>query len=806
MYSLRTLRSTTQDDSSVEAPWIEGVRQSTDQHQRSITFMLNGEPYDKWYYHWESSSHKMQRAAKHVLRAYVLYQFPSRSTDFERTQSAQQSSQLPDDKLDLLCFVDSPPFTLVSYRRSTTGDSIEPRGNCSRLQQMCDNATATTSQLKTRAVHSEPCQQIQVYDSRTSHERRGQLHQTVDSYETPTLPQSQVDHSRYRQFLEREELDCWLMTQGDAALSEPVLHSHIQSQERRLVFHRKRQKQGLQHLDVCETTPEENKKNSAGSAQESELINDTRIATHQERNDTDRTGYVENSPASLSFRQSDENVCRAVQPFVSNQRQSDRHEYQLQLLTDLAVIHCFVSHFTASFPVEVVNLEMKWAEAISKHWNVEAVESIHLARLLETLFQSQATNRTPNFKGSTHRRLDEILPLLAEICVWTFSPTNFKFIRTLLTECYPLFARFINGHSGNDDTGNMFRTTFLNCVEKIWISLDDFLRTQISTKTTARGVRGLSDAILSVVYTNPVLEELRPVLEAVLNGSTSWLDNEMNSHRSGVPLCSIVGWRGFVAQVREGYLRQQCSTHGFPVQHLDARSRWAGEWLLRPSTVEFTLHTDENLCTKIPRRDSTSTVSAAGYQPSMWTSCLALSQLLHLRLAVMGSPLDTAFIQAEPSLLSPNNSWLQLICDGRARVAPVAPSGLSSLLAGPSYTFGGDYIARYVSKEDRSIRCSSRNMAGDTGVGGVIFLEFYWWPLEDTKTSLVAYRMVVTLMTTARVPVLNGSVRFERGLIDQDTVTSAATPHLELWVPTERVQLVKTWKQWLIVDGQYRRT
>ncbi|ETM01926.1 hypothetical protein L917_01531, partial [Phytophthora nicotianae] len=344
------------------------------------------------------------------------------------------------------------------------------------------------------------------------------------------------------------------MTQGDAALSEPVLHSHIQSQERRLVFHRKRQKQGLQHLDVCETTPEENKKNSAGSAQESELINDTRIATHQERNDTDRTGYVENSPASLSFRQSDENVCRAVQPFVSNQRQSDRHEYQLQLLTDLAVIHCFVSHFTASFPVEVVNLEMKWAEAISKHWNVEAVESIHLARLLETLFQSQATNRTPNFKGSTHRRLDEILPLLAEICVWTFSPTNFKFIRTLLTECYPLFARFINGHSGNDDTGNMFRTTFLNCVEKIWISLDDFLRTQISTKTTARGVRGLSDAILSVVYTNPVLEELRPVLEAVLNGSTSWLDNEMNSHRSGVPLCSIVGWRGFVAQVREGYL------------------------------------------------------------------------------------------------------------------------------------------------------------------------------------------------------------------------------------------------------------
>ncbi|KAF1788925.1 hypothetical protein GQ600_22477 [Phytophthora cactorum] len=74
IFSLRSLRSTCKGDSSVEAPWIEGVHQLTYQQQGSLTFMLNGEPYDKWYYHWESSSHKTQRATKHVLRAYVFYQ------------------------------------------------------------------------------------------------------------------------------------------------------------------------------------------------------------------------------------------------------------------------------------------------------------------------------------------------------------------------------------------------------------------------------------------------------------------------------------------------------------------------------------------------------------------------------------------------------------------------------------------------------------------------------------------------------------------------------------------------------------
>ncbi|KAF1774136.1 hypothetical protein GQ600_2902 [Phytophthora cactorum] len=104
IFSLRSLRSTCKGDSSVEAPWIEGVHQLTYQQQGSLTFMLNGEPYDKWYYHWESSSHKTQRATKHVLRAYVFYQVPG----CQDMRPAEQRNLFAGDILDLLCFVDSP--------------------------------------------------------------------------------------------------------------------------------------------------------------------------------------------------------------------------------------------------------------------------------------------------------------------------------------------------------------------------------------------------------------------------------------------------------------------------------------------------------------------------------------------------------------------------------------------------------------------------------------------------------------------------------------------------------------------------
>ncbi|KAG3075390.1 hypothetical protein PI125_g21755 [Phytophthora idaei] len=74
------------------------------------------------------------------------------------------------------------------------------------------------------------------------------------------------------------------------------------------------------------------------------------------------------------------------------------------------------------------------------------------------------------------------------------------------------------------------------------------------------------------------------------------------------------------------------------------------------------------------------------------------------------------------------------------------------------------------------------------------------------EADRVAYRMVMTLKTYRMEAFLDGRACFERGLVDQDAVMAATTPHLELWTPTERVQLVKSWEQWLTVEGRYART
>ncbi|KAG3044547.1 hypothetical protein PC121_g21837 [Phytophthora cactorum] len=709
IFSLRSLRSTCKGDYSVEAPWIEGVRQSTYQQQGSLTFVLNGEPYDKWYYHWESSSHKTQRATKHVLRAYVFYQVPG----CQDMRPAEQGNLFAGGILDLLCFVDSPPFTLVSYRRSSKKDSI-------KLTELGHQFQSQERSEQTRYFDVASCADEAPPPSRTQRE--------------------QLQHDLYHHFQEREGLEFWLLTPEDAALSEPLLHSQIQSQEQRLVFHRHRE--GNLSFESDEGMAEGLSKGG-------------------------RAESVEITSAPETFRQPEQ---AAVQTFVSNRRrQSGRNEYQLQQLTDLAIIHCCVSHFTTSFPGDAENVEMAWAKAIY--------------------------------------RLEEILQVLAEICVWVFSPENIQFAQALLTECYPLLDRSTSGHY---DTGSNLCTAFLRCVERCWSSLDEFLQTH-SSETTIRSVRDLSDAVLGVVYGDPALEELRPKLRAVVDGLDDWLDDNMTSHTSGSPHCKLVGWRGFVAQVREGFLRRQCPMHHLPVQLLNAPNQWTGDWLLRPSTLAFTLHTDQGSSTRIPSHDGTSMVSITGCMPSMWTSCLVLSQLVHLKLTVVGDPLHTVNIQAESSLLSPNSSWMRLICDGRIRVAPVAPNGLTSLLPGSSYLFGGDYIAHYLQltqTENYSFNASARSTAGGTGVLSMICLEFYWWPLRERtmEADHVAYRMVMTLKTYRMEAFLDGRACFDRGLVDQDAVMAATTPHLELWTPTERVQLVKSWEQWLTVEGRYART
>jgi hypothetical protein len=142
-------------------------------------------------------------------------------------------------------------------------------------------------------------------------------------------------------------------------------------------------------------------------------------------------------------------------------------------------------------------------------------------------------------------------------------------------------------------------------------------------------------------------------------------------------------------------------------------------------------------------------------------------------------------------VLLPGNAWLHLICDGRLRVAPVTPNGLTSLIGG---AVGGDYIAY-------RLESASGDSSGDVCP---ICLEFYWWPLGQTDGA-TAFRVLVTLKTATSGAFIEAQVNLERGLLEPALLAAASTPRLELWTPGERLRAVTSWHSWLSIAGVYAR-
>uniref|UniRef100_H3GPQ9 Uncharacterized protein n=1 Tax=Phytophthora ramorum TaxID=164328 RepID=H3GPQ9_PHYRM len=161
-------------------------------------------------------------------------------------------------------------------------------------------------------------------------------------------------------------------------------------------------------------------------------------------------------------------------------------------------------------------------------------------------------------------------------------------------------------------------------------------------------------------------------------------------------------------------------------------------------------------------------------------------------------------VQAVPSVLFQDNAWLRLICDGRVRVAPVAPNGLTSLMGSAFCGFGGDYVAYRLEPQSSNDVAVSGKPAADNYL---ICLEFYWWPLGKTQhgevqNRLVAFRSVVTLKAATSGALMEAQMELERGFVEYE---AAEMPELELWAPTERVQAVASWQPWLSIEGVYAR-
>ncbi|KAF4148129.1 hypothetical protein GN958_ATG02677 [Phytophthora infestans] len=807
-YSLRYLRSVSQSEANPEGPWIEGVHQTAARHQHSqqlqpplpptnspdntypetAAFVLNGQAYAKWYYHWGSGANKVQRATKHVLKAYVFYQTRTPESILALQGSVQQD-QARDGALELLCVVTSPPFTVVSYRRAPLDASTGlagPRTDATASMvphYATDTAHPVDSRLRSLVQH-QISRAFQEYNQHQhQHDPRGgssdePLRLRGDQDENQVSNDTRSTFDRYRQLQEREGLRIRLLTPEDASLSGSSLHSQIQTQGPRLVFDSiRRRNDQLLWRDASRDDGED------------EICDEQSLERRSSDSEGKVSGPVWMQPSTTDpVRHGD----IALRRFKQQQQQFDTHQRELQQVTDLAIVHFFVSHIATSKFGNAASMEAAFTIAISQHWQYASGEAAHLAGLLLSMAKSGGSQDLTVSRCTTER--DQLLLVLAEVCVWAFSPDNIEVVQNLLAACHPLLLENVNSSgSGVVDEGKELREAYFECVGRCWGAMDRFLQTPRATQTTIHSVRALSDAVLGVVYSDPELESLRVGLRAMLQRPTIVLEDSKenisatsDAYDSVIPRCNLVGWQSFVAQVREGYLREQYLGWG-PMQ---GASQWTADWLLQPDSLSMSSYVAQ-------ARSDDNYMQAGGPTnqdvPSMWTSCLALSQLLHLKLAAAGDPLHTLYVQAEPSVLSRDNAWLRLICDSRVRVAPIAFNGLTSLIGGVSSCFGGDYVAYRLERQEPTINC--------------ICVEFYWWPTGiaqgGVQTRLTAFRSVVTLKSEPNGAFMEVRVNLERGVVENQTIVAAAFPQLELWSPAERVQAVAGWDLWLSIEGVY---
>ena len=118
----------TQSEDNLEGQWVAGTRDRPSGlvttlrapemplgDHISLVFHLNGKPFSRWYYDWESGANKAQRLMKHVLKAYIVEHCAVDANDnFVSFTSQQACKQL----YRVLHVVTSPEFTVISYRRA----------------------------------------------------------------------------------------------------------------------------------------------------------------------------------------------------------------------------------------------------------------------------------------------------------------------------------------------------------------------------------------------------------------------------------------------------------------------------------------------------------------------------------------------------------------------------------------------------------------------------------------------------------------------------------------------------------------
>lgn len=477
----------------------------------SVTFVLNGEPGARWYYHWESGANKAQRAMRHALRAYVYYRHAS------------------SDALQLVCVMQSPTFTIVSYRRAAP---------------IVDDSGATTDEFAARNPGID--------DALSASRRHAADHAVRDEEDDvrrvalryATAPGRPVDyqlHELVKRNISRAFRD-YRSGQSAPGVSAGSKRSRSTSAPASV------------QSDYQAHTPSQ-----SGDSRYFRLINANLPARSSFQPDETPTGAF----VSMSTVRPDR---RTVMDAAGRKQSSDLTDK----LMDLSVVYLFVTRpdlgdMALSSLAHMRRIQQVSTEFWGYDWGLEDILRAVCAGRPATREREEDYGCLSRGRGGYYSDIrtggddlsyadalhdthlvesDGLAHLLVEISVWAFSIDNHTRLRGLLEQLSMQMRR---------DTSGTFlhgaRAAFETCAVWCWTRLNGFLadrrgeelvRGHGQSTGRANCVRKLCNALIHEISRGGRFNSLQQSLT----------DISERLEGSGEPY----GWRAFVAQLREAYI------------------------------------------------------------------------------------------------------------------------------------------------------------------------------------------------------------------------------------------------------------
>ncbi|TMW59966.1 hypothetical protein Poli38472_000008 [Pythium oligandrum] len=289
-------------------------------------------------------------------------------------------------------------------------------------------------------------------------------------------------------------------------------------------------------------------------------------------------------------------------------------------------------------------------------------------------------------RSPVSRELELLLRTMAHAALWFFSEEMRWWTR-----------EFVRQFAGCVTDKQSLRDAFLKWIQE----LEAQLNRNVFALTPFQSLANVAEEIIAAVYTHELYHPKRPVIRQILG-----------EH-------GFLGWRSFVAQMREWYIARSAGMH--PKRSTHALPQVFASPTIPVSVIERAWNSDWQLDMEESAWKPSDTLTYEGI--SLLTVLESLTQMASIRVSLQVQE-RLLYVHSRAAFISAPDEGTKLVLDGKNRVFRFFPNGWSSSM---SEGGTGDYVG------------TMRMEAPDRLV---VYMEtFQWSRMSGTRSYHVRFRM-----------------------------------------------------------------